>query len=95
MICKKETNTLKIAFQNIGGFPIDKRKCKEETIRQGITKWEFDIFGCAETNIDWRKVPEENKLFFRTKEWWESLHISSAHNCAMKPMTTREFGGTA
>jgi hypothetical protein len=94
-ICKKETNTLRIAFQNIGGFPIDKGKCKEETIRQGITKWEFDIFGCAETNIDWRKVPEKNKLFFRTKEWWESLHISSAHNCAMKPMMTRQFGGTA
>jgi hypothetical protein len=50
-IKKKGDNTLRIGFQNIGGFPIDKGKIKEEILRKGITKWGFDIFGCAETNI--------------------------------------------
>ncbi len=86
---------MRLGFQIIGGFPIDRGKHKEEIIRQGITKWEFDVFGCPETNVDWRMVSEENKLFFRTKEWWDSLHLSWAHNCAMKPTTTRQFGGTA
>jgi hypothetical protein len=63
-ITKKENNTLRIGFLNIGGFPIKKGKHKEELIRRGITRWEFDIFGCVETNVDWRTVPKENKLFF-------------------------------
>jgi hypothetical protein len=58
----KGRKTLRIGFQNIGGFPIDKRKIKEEIIHEGSTKWDFDIFRSVETNIDWRKVPEESKL---------------------------------
>jgi hypothetical protein len=94
-ITKKEENVLRIGFQNIGGFPTDKGKHKEGILRHGITKWEFDIFGCAETNIDWRLVPEENKLVFRTKGWWETLHLSWAFNSTMQPVTPRQFGGTA
>ncbi len=64
IITKKGENVLRIGFQNIGGFLIDRGKHKEGIIRQGITKWEFDVFGMAETNIDWRVVREEDKLFF-------------------------------
>lgn len=92
---KKEKNVLRISFQNKGGFPIDRGKHKEGIIRKGITKWEFDVFGFVETNVDWQLVPEENKLFFCTKEWWESLHLSWMHNSTQKPVTARQFGGTA
>ncbi len=64
-------------------------------LRRGISKWDFDIFGCAETNIDWRMVPEEDKLISRTKGWWESLHLSWAYNSTSKPITARLFRGTA
>jgi hypothetical protein len=94
-ITRKEENILRIGFQNIGGFPIDRGKHKEGIIRKGITRWEFDVFGLAETNVDWRIVREEDKLYFRTKEWWESLHLSWTHNSTQKPITARQFGGTA
>ncbi len=83
-ITKKGKNTLRIGFQNIGGFPIDRGKHKEGIIRKGLTKWEFDVFGFVETNVDWRIVPEEDKLFFRTKGWWDSLHLSWTHNITQK-----------
>jgi hypothetical protein len=95
IITKKGNNVLRIGFQNIGGFPIDRGKHKERIIRKGITKWESDVFGIAETNIDWRVVREEDKLFFCMKEWWESLHLSWSHNSMQKPITARQFGGTA
>jgi exonuclease III len=94
-ITPKPNNTLRIGFQNIGGFPLDKNKHKETIIRCGITHWEFDIFGLAETNTDWRLMDENSKLYFRTKEWWEYLHISFGYNCTSKPITARQFGGTA
>jgi len=95
VITNKSNNTLRIGFQNVGGFPIIKGKIIEDNIRMGLTKWEFDIFGCAETNLDWRIIPEEDKFPFRTKEWWETQHISWAHNRTGAPHSTHQYGGTA
>jgi hypothetical protein len=68
VIPKKDSNILCIGFQNIGSFPIDTNKLKDDIIRCGVTAWDFDIFGFAETNIDWRLIPEEQRLHFRMKE---------------------------
>jgi len=79
----------------VGGFPINKGKIKEDTIRLGLNRWESDIFGVVETNLDWHTLPEEEKLPLRTQEWWETQHISWAHNRTSTPNQTRQFGGTA
>jgi hypothetical protein len=70
-ISPKRTNTLRLGFQNIGGLPLIRNKHKDDVIRCGISLWKFDIFGIAETNVDWRLVKEEDRLYLRTKEWWE------------------------
>jgi len=90
----KRNNILRIGFQNIGGFPSSKRKIKEDNIRMGLSKWEFDIFGCAETNLDWRLMTEDEKFPFRTKEWWDCQHISWSHNTTGSPSSSHQFGGT-
>ncbi len=75
-INRKEVNVLRIGFQNIGGLPTEKNKLKDDNLRQGISKWEFNVFGLAEINVDWRAISEEDRLFCRTRFWWESLHLS-------------------
>jgi len=70
-------------------------KLKEDNIRLGIKKWDFDIFGIAEINLDWRVLNEQERLPHRTKEWWEHQHISWAHNRNLPPRQAREYGGTA
>ncbi len=67
----KPKRTLQIGFQNIGGFPTHRSDIKEDYIRLGLSNWDFDVFGLAETNLDWRMLPEENKLWYRMREWWE------------------------
>ncbi len=49
----------------------------------------------AETNVDWRLVGEEDRLHFRTKEWWESSHLCLSYNCSGAPITPHQYGGTA
>ncbi len=61
-IVNKNTHTLRLGFQNIGSFPRERNKIKEENIRIGISTYSFDIFGIVETNTDWRLVPEDLKL---------------------------------
>jgi len=91
----KKENIVRIGFQNIGGFPVRKSKVKEDIIRQGLVKWEFDIFGVAETNLDWRLCKEEDKLPLRTKVWWEYQHVSWAFNSRSPSFEPRQYGGTA
>jgi hypothetical protein len=49
----KAANTLRIGFQNIGGFSTKNNSLKDDIINSGLKLWEFDIFGIAETNINW------------------------------------------
>jgi hypothetical protein len=58
----KSNNTLRIGFQNVGGFPTQMGKVKEDNIRMGIQKWEFDVFGMAEVNLDGRLLQERKRL---------------------------------
>jgi hypothetical protein len=94
-IKKQKNKILRIGFQNIGGFPVQLPDIKEDNIRLGISNWDLNIFGIAETNIDWRTLPEENKLWGRTREWWDHLHISHANNTTFPPVSEKQFGGTA
>jgi hypothetical protein len=94
-ITMKASNTLRIGFQNIGGFTPKSKTLKDEIIRNGINTWEFDIIGLAETNVDWRLVGEEDKLIHRTKEWWESLHLSYSSNSTKPPIKPKQYGGVA
>jgi hypothetical protein len=94
-IYKKQNQILRIGYQNIGGLPFSANSIKDDIIRQGINAWEFDIFGLSETNVIWRLIPEQHKLFFRTKSWWENTHISHAHNVALPPVSRKQFGGVA
>ncbi len=94
-LSKKPSNTLRTGFQNIGGFPIDKTKLKEDLIRAGITIGSFDIFGIAETNIDWWTMPEDHKLYYQSKHWWDTLHLSHAFNSTACPSSAKQYGGTA
>ncbi len=95
IITTKESNTLRIGFQNIGGFLIKKDKLKNDVIRMGLTQWDFDIFGFSETNIDWRLASEEDKLYLRCKEWWDTVHISYSNNTTSAPIQPHQYGGTA
>ena len=56
-------------------------KIKENIIRHGLIKWDFDVFGFAEVNIDWILADEDSKLPHHTREWWEHQHISWAKSC--------------
>jgi hypothetical protein len=92
---KKKEDVLRVDFQNVGGLPLHKKKLKDDAIRCGISCFEFDIFGLAETNTDWRLQTEDLKLHERTSGWWEALNISYSYNTTAKPIALHQWGGTS
>jgi hypothetical protein len=85
-LIKKQKNILRIGFLNIGGLPFQQDSFKDQELRQGLTALDFDIFGIAEMNLDWRTVLEQDRLYSRTREWWESSHISISSNTMTPPV---------
>jgi hypothetical protein len=50
----KKPNSLRIGFQNIGGFPLLRNKYKNDIIRSGITQW--DAEGYIVKTLHWYKT---------------------------------------
>ena len=47
---------------NVGGLTPHKNTLKDDLLRQGVSTYDFDVFGMAETNLDWWMVKEEDRL---------------------------------
>jgi hypothetical protein len=68
---------------------------KDDFIHSGINKFQFDIMGMAETNVNWNNVPEEDKLYNRSRHWCESCNLVLAHNGYSVDRRPHQFGGVA
>ena len=79
----------------MGGFPTQTGKNKEDNIRLGVQKWDFDVFGMVEVNLDWRLLQEKEWLPTRTQEWCEQQHVSWANNRNSPQRQIQQYGGTA
>jgi len=95
LISKKEENVLSAGFSNIGGLKAEINNHTDDLLQSGFTALDFDVIGWAETNLDWRMIPEQHKLYSRLNDWWETTHISFAHNCTSPPKRRQQWEGTA
>ena len=60
---KKQETTLRIVFQNIGGFQQNEEmEAKLEVLRRFVTEKEVDIFGFTEANTCWDVLPDNLRL---------------------------------
>jgi hypothetical protein len=94
-ICVKKKNVLRCGFLNIGGLTTQGNSLKDDLLRKGINVYNFDVFGVAETNVDWQLLGEQDRLYMRTKEWWETSHLNFTHNRVSPPLDKCQWGGSA
>jgi len=53
---------------------------KNDNIRRFVNSAEVDIFLTTKNNVAWHKLLAQHCLHKCTRGWWESLHITMAHN---------------
>jgi hypothetical protein len=49
--------------------------------------------GVVETNLKWDHIPDEDRLYNRSRYWWESSHLITSHNTNSKERSKKQFGG--
>ena len=68
-IDEKRHNQIKIGFININGLPKLSKDPKNINIKRKLHKYNFDIFGFAETNCYWPLMAMEDKWQERIRDW--------------------------
>ena len=91
----KPQHSFRLLTININGLPQLHNHPKYGTIREQINKFQVDIIGIAETNLQWNKFSTYDRLAQRTSKWWETTHCSYSYN--INDTSTAKFqpGGTA
>ena len=94
----KPKNTLRLIGGNINGLPTSSfdKGGKMTDFCQTITKLQADVIALTETNIDSRKLPQEDNWYNRVrKHKLNRLRTSWAHNRTGEPSTgIQQYGGT-
>jgi len=92
---KKQGLTLRIAFQNIGGFlKDDEMDIKFEAVRRFVTDHNIDIFGFTETNTCWDVLDDAQRPATHTRGWWETCQWALSHNRTEENLQQYQPGGT-
>jgi hypothetical protein len=68
----KLEDTLRIGFQNLGGFPEFPSHFKNASFCNFMVQHEFDIFGLAETNLKWCILPAEAQFHECVRDTWSN-----------------------
>jgi hypothetical protein len=66
---------------------------KNDSIREFMNGTQADIIGMVEMGICWHRLPLKDRLWERTRGWFESLKITAAYNRHDKQAPTAQWGG--
>jgi hypothetical protein len=61
-------------------------------------KWQIDVWGWVEINVNWLLVKQSGKLEYRCKEWFENTAVITANNKTIKDhmkLKSHQWGGTS
>jgi len=84
---------IRICLQNFGGWPTSAKHPKNDNIQRFVNSAEVDVLLTMENNIAWHKLTAQNRLNKRTRGWWESLQVTTAHNTTDQHTAAYQPGG--
>jgi hypothetical protein len=89
---KKADDVCRLAFLNVDTFPALASDPKNGTARATFKKWQIDVWGWVEINVNCLLVKLSNKLEYICKEWFENTAVTIKDH--MK-LNRHQWGGTA
>ena len=93
VLCKKGEGVIRIMVQNISGMGLLACQKKSGDIREWLNRGEVDIMGMTETNVCWSKSDKKDKIWERTRGWFEGIHLSVVYNAKDKCARPFQYGG--
>ena len=92
-IQQKRQKIFRIGFININGLTHTARNPKNNHIKEIINLYNFDHFGLAETNCNWKVMEESEKWHERARGLWKKSKSVVTHNANDISSEIRQPGG--
>jgi hypothetical protein len=93
---KKTDDVCQLSFLNIDTLPALALDPKNGTARATFKKWQIDVWGWVEINVNWLFVKQSDKLEYRCNEWFENTAVIAANNKTIKDhmkLKRHQWGG--
>jgi hypothetical protein len=81
---KKADYVCRLAFLNVDTFPVLASDPNNGTARATFKKWQIDVWGWAEINVNWLLVKQSYKLEYICKEWFKNTAVITEKNKTIK-----------
>ena len=92
---RKPEDTYRLVLNNVNSIGLYAGGMKDEQVRQFLEKWDVDIYGMTEPNVNWSKVRKQHNWWERTEKWFEARRLAVAFNTKRGRLATKsQYGGT-
>jgi hypothetical protein len=81
---KTAGDVCRLAFLNVDTFPALASDTKNGTARATFKKWQIDVWGWVEINVNWLLVKQSDKLEYIFNECFEKTTVITANNKTIK-----------
>ena len=68
----KHTQAIRLGFRNIRGIGQFCGHHKSSFLSSFVAGYDFDVFGVAETNVNWSALPIADRAYERSTNWWRT-----------------------
>jgi hypothetical protein len=79
-----------IALLNVVTFPASPTPPMNESARAAFKKWQIDVWGWVELNVNCKKVKMDGTLPFHSRDWFEASTAISVNNRNGKEQTNKQ-----
>ena len=90
----KEPNIVRVSFNNINNIGQTRDSYKTTDLKEFIERRDIDFMCLAELGVYWPSVPDKDRLWERTSEWFDYRRIVTAYNTKGHESRS-QYGGTA
>ena len=94
-ICSKQSNAVRILFGNVNSLGQSRTSEKMVHLEDSMRHYDVDFMAMAETGVNWKLLPAEDRLWERVQYWFEDRRIVYGYNSTDRLSPRSQYGGTA
>lgn len=91
----KQSNAVRILFGNVNSLGQSRTSEKMVHLEESMRKYDVDFMAMAETGVNWRLLPSEDRLWERVQYWFHDRRVVYGYNSTDSMSERSQYGGTA
>ena len=92
---RKHISKVRICFANVNNIGQHRASYKSIQLKSFIEHKGIDLMCMAEMGVNWKRIPQRDNIWERTKHWFEDIRVAASFNTKDHLARRSQYGGTA